>query len=56
MIDEFKIDIPFETRPPRSKDLVNNHDMGDVWSWDTPFRPVSDSLRIAEKIRMDSIW
>jgi len=30
MDDNFKIDIPFETKPPRLKDLVNNHVMGDV--------------------------
>ena len=34
MDDNFKIDIPFETKPPRLKDLVNNHVMGDVqWNW-----------------------
>ena len=39
----------FETKPPRLKDLVNQHVMGDVWIRDTPFGPVTDSLTIAEK-------
>lgn len=52
MTDDFKIDVPFETRPPRLKDLVNNHVMGDVWVRDTPFGPVTDSLRIANKFGM----
>jgi|GEM_PF-898534 len=53
MSDNFRIDIPFETNPPRLKDLVNNHVMGDVWLRDTPFGPVTDSLIIAEKFGMD---
>ncbi len=52
MTDDFKIDIPFETKPPRLKDLVNNHVMGDVWVRDTPFGAVTDSLRIADKFGM----
>lgn len=53
MSDDFRIDIPFDTKPPRLKDLVNNHVMGDVWVRDTPFGPVTDSLKIAEKFEMD---
>ena len=47
--NNFKIDIPFQTRPPRLKDLVNEYVMGDVWIRDTPFGPVTDSLVVAEK-------
>ncbi len=53
MENNFRIDVPFETKPPRLKDLVNNHVMGDVWVRDTPFGPVTDSLKIAEKFEMD---
>ena len=53
MTDDFRIDVPFETRPPRIKDLVNKHVMGDVWVRDTPFGPVTDSLKIAEKFQME---
>ncbi len=53
MTDDFRIDVPFETRPPRLKDLVNKHVMGDVWVRDTPFGSVTDSLKIAEKFGMD---
>lgn len=53
MSDDFRVDIPFETKPPRLKDLVNKHIMGDVWVRDTPFGPVTDSLKIAEKFEMD---
>jgi len=48
-MSKFKIEIPFETRPPRLKDLVNEHVMGDVWIRDTPFGPVTDSLILAKK-------
>lgn len=53
MTDDFRIDVPFEKRPPRLKDLVNNHIMGDVWVRDTTFGPVTDSLRIAEKFEIE---
>ena len=53
MTDDFRINVPFEERPPRLKDLVNNHVMGDVWVRDTPFGPVTDSLKIADKFDMD---
>lgn len=53
MTEDFRIDVPFEKRPPRLKDLINNHVMGDFWVRDTPFGPVTDSLRIAEKFEMD---
>jgi phage regulator Rha-like protein len=53
MENNFRIDVPFETKPPRLKDLVNNIVMGDVWVRDTPFGPVTDSLKIAEKFEMD---
>lgn len=49
----FRMDKPFETRPPRLKDLVNQHVMGDVWIRDTPFGPVTDSLKIAEHFDMN---
>lgn len=44
---------PFSEKPPRLKDLVNEHVMGDVWIRDTPFGPVTDSLKIAEKFKID---
>lgn len=47
-MNDFRFEKPFETRPPRLKDLVNEHVMGDVWIRDTPFGPVTDSLKIAE--------
>ena len=47
-MNNFRIDKPFETKPPRLKDLVNEQIMGDVWIRDTPFGPVTDSLKIAE--------
>ena len=51
-MNNFRIEKPFETKPPRLKDLVNKHVMGDVWIRDTPFGPVTDSLRIAEHFDM----
>jgi phage regulator Rha-like protein len=51
-MNDFRIENPFETRPPRLKDLVNEHVMGDVWIRDTPFGPVTDSLKIAEHFEM----
>lgn len=51
-MDNFRIERPFETKPPRLKDLVNQHVMGDVWIRDTPFGPVTDSLKIAEHFEM----
>ncbi|MBY0517671.1 MAG: Rha family transcriptional regulator [Bacteriovoracaceae bacterium] len=53
MSDDFRIDVPFEAKPPRLKDLINNHVMGDVWVRDTPFGPVTDSLKIAEKFEIE---
>jgi len=53
MSDDFRIEIPFETKPPRLRDLVNQNVMGDVWIRDTPFGPVTDSLKIAEKFEID---
>ena len=53
MTDDFRIDVPFKTKPPRLKDLINDHVMGDVWVRDTPFGPVTDSLKIAEKFDME---
>jgi phage regulator Rha-like protein len=46
-------DQEFNEKPPRLKDLVNQHIMGDVWIRDTPFGPVTDSLKIAEKFEID---
>lgn len=51
-MSNFRTEKPFETRPPRLKDLVNKHVMGDVWIRDTPFGPVTDSLKIAEHFDM----
>ena len=51
-MSDFRIDKPFDTRPPRLKDLINGHVMGDVWIRDTPFGPVTDSLKIAELFDM----
>lgn len=51
-MNNFRIEKPFETKPPRLKDLVNKHIMGDVWIRDTPFGPVTDSLKIAEHFDM----
>lgn len=31
MTDNLRIDVPFQQRPPRLKDLINIHVMGDVW-------------------------
>ena len=45
-------ETPFKTRPPRLKDLVNQHIMGDVWIRDTPFGAVTDSLVLAERFGM----
>ncbi len=50
--DNFRIDIPFETKPPRLKDIVNKHVMNWVWQRDKPFHVVTDSLVIAEKFNM----
>ena len=52
MSEKFQIYTPFETRPPRLRDMVNRHLMGDVWIRDTPFGPVTDSLVLAEKFGM----
>ena len=43
------MNISFDTKPPRLKDLVNKHIMGDVWIRDTPFGAVTDSLVLARK-------
>ncbi len=45
----YRISEPFSTRPPRLKDLVNQHVMGDVWVRDTPFGAVTDSITLANK-------
>ncbi len=44
---------PFEHRPPRLKDLVNKHVMGDVWLRDTPFGPVTDSLVLSQRFGLE---
>lgn len=51
-MSNFRIDKPFEARPPRLRDLVNEYVMGDVWVRDTPFGAVTDSLKIAEHFDM----
>jgi phage regulator Rha-like protein len=52
MTGNFRIEVPFETKPPRLKDLVNQYVMGDVWMRDTPFGPVTDSMVIAERFNL----
>lgn len=52
-MSNFRIDKPFETKPSRLKDLINEHVMGDVWVRDTPFGPVTDSLKISEHFDME---
>ncbi len=52
VMNNFRIEKPFESKPPRLKDLVNKHIMEDVWVRDTPFGPVTDSLKIAEHFDM----
>lgn len=52
MSNNFRIEVPFETRPPRLKDLVNQYVMGDVWMRDTPFGPVTDSVVIADRFNL----
>lgn len=49
MISNFKIDIPFSSKPPRLKELVNQSLMGDVWIRDTPFGSITDSLTVGIK-------
>lgn len=57
MTTKFNLDVPFETKPPRLKDLVNQYLMGDVWVRDSPFGPVTDTLVLSDKfnIRHDNI-
>lgn len=50
--NNFRIDPPFETKPPALRDIVNKHVMGYVWQRDKPFDVVTDSLIIAEKFGM----
>lgn len=45
----YRISEPFATKPPRLKDLINQHIMGDVWIRDTPFGAVTDSMILANK-------
>lgn len=52
MNSNFKIDHPFETKPPRLKKLVNQALMGDVWIRNTPFGPVTDSVTVADKFSL----
>ena len=49
MSSDFKIDIPFDTKPLRLKELVNKALMGEVWIRYTPFEPVTDSMIVANK-------
>lgn len=52
MSSNFKIDLPFDTKPPRLKELVNQTLMGEVWIRDTPFGPVTDSVTVAIKFEL----
>ena len=47
-MSNFRINRPFDTRPPRLKDLINEYVMGNVWVRDTPFGPVTDSLVLSK--------
>ncbi len=51
-MNDFRVGKPFDKKPPRLKYLVNEVVMGDVWVRDTPFGPVTDSLKIAEHFDM----
>lgn len=51
-MSDFRIEKPFERKPPRLKDLVNQHVMGDVWVRDSPFGAVTDSLKISTHFKM----
>ena len=55
MSSDFKIDIPFDAKPPRLKELVNKALMGDVWIRDTPFGPVTDSMIVAKNLDLHII-
>ncbi len=48
MTTKQKVATPFDVRPPRLKDLINQHVMGDVWLRDSPFGPVTDSIVLAK--------
>lgn len=50
MTDQF---TTFKTQPPRLKDLVNQYIMGDVWVRDSPFGPVTDSIILARKFKIE---
>ncbi len=52
MSDKFHVVVPFETRPPSLRDLINRHMMGEVWIRDTPFGPVTDSLILSKMFNM----
>ena len=49
MTGNFRVEIPFKTKPPRLKDLINQHVMGEVWIRDSPFGLVTDTTMLAEK-------
>jgi len=49
MTSNFKIEIPFDAKPPKLKELVNQALMGEVWIRDTPFGPITDSITVAKK-------
>jgi hypothetical protein len=50
MRSDFLIDIPFNAKPPRLKELVNKALMVEVWIRDTLFGPVTDSMIVAKKL------
>jgi phage regulator Rha-like protein len=52
MTDNFRVNKPFDLNPPRLRDLVNEHVMGDVWVRDLPFEAVTDSLILAKYFDM----
>ncbi len=51
-MSKFRIEKPFESRPPSLKDLVDKHIMGLVWVRHQPYEPVTDSLVVAERFNI----
>ena len=56
MNDDFRIDVPFETRPPRLKDLINNFvkTLKDLFSFGTSCAKIK--IRTGTAINIDQGW
>ncbi len=53
MEGNFRIEKPFEAKPPRLRDLINKYVMADVWvRVDPELVAITDSLVIARKFTM----